>query len=149
MDDLTEKQRRFVEAYVGPAKGNATEAARLAGYTGSGDTLKVTGHRTLTNANVARAIGEMNDIVRSNAIATAEEVQSILTSIARGQGTEPHVLQSGEVVQAEPGFMTRRAAAMDLAKLRGYVAPTKSEVDVTGAPAITVYLPSNGRDAPT
>lgn len=26
---LTEKQRRFVEAYMGQAKGNATEAARL------------------------------------------------------------------------------------------------------------------------
>ena len=30
--DLTEKQRKFVEAYVGEAKGNATKAARLAGY---------------------------------------------------------------------------------------------------------------------
>mgnify|MGYP000100200540 CR=1 FL=1 len=28
----TEKQRRVVEAYMGEARGNATEAARIAGY---------------------------------------------------------------------------------------------------------------------
>ncbi|HET8522270.1 MAG TPA: terminase small subunit [Thermomicrobiales bacterium] len=29
---LTPKQRRFADAYLGEAKGNATEAARIAGY---------------------------------------------------------------------------------------------------------------------
>lgn len=32
MDGLTYKQRRFIEAYLGEARGNASEAARLAGY---------------------------------------------------------------------------------------------------------------------
>lgn len=31
-DGLTGKQRMFVDAYLGEAKGNATEAARIAGY---------------------------------------------------------------------------------------------------------------------
>lgn len=49
---LTPKQEKFVAAYVGPANGNATEAAALAGYSGDRDTLKVTGSRTLSNSNV-------------------------------------------------------------------------------------------------
>ncbi len=32
MKALTERERRFVEAYMGAAAGNATEAAKLAGY---------------------------------------------------------------------------------------------------------------------
>jgi phage terminase small subunit len=40
--ELTTKQRLFVEAFIGAANGNATEAARLAGYQGSDDTLRVT-----------------------------------------------------------------------------------------------------------
>lgn len=32
MYSLTTRQRRFVKAYVGKAEGNATEAARIAGY---------------------------------------------------------------------------------------------------------------------
>ena len=31
-DGFTEMQRAFLEAYIGPARYNATEAARRAGY---------------------------------------------------------------------------------------------------------------------
>lgn len=53
---LTEKQRRFVEAYMGRAQGNATEAARLAGYKGSDKTLRVVGSENLTKPYVFAAI---------------------------------------------------------------------------------------------
>lgn len=53
---LTEKQRRFVEAYMGEAAGNATEAARIAGYTGDDVTLRVTAHENLTKPNIREAI---------------------------------------------------------------------------------------------
>jgi phage terminase small subunit len=43
---LTLKQRRFVEAYCGEAAGNATQAAKLAGY--SSRTARSQGQRLLT-----------------------------------------------------------------------------------------------------
>jgi len=49
MNELTPKQRRFVEAYVGPARGNASEAALIAGYRGSPQTLRAVATKTSRN----------------------------------------------------------------------------------------------------
>jgi len=46
-DKLTLKQQLFVEAYLGEAKGNATEAARIAGYKGNEITLAAVGAENL------------------------------------------------------------------------------------------------------
>jgi phage terminase small subunit len=54
---LPEKRRRFVEAYLGEACGNATEAARIAGYQKPGQE----GHRLLKTADVSAAIGNMRE----------------------------------------------------------------------------------------
>ena len=54
VEKLTPKQRRFVEAY----KGNATEAARLAGYSGDDNVLGVTGYDLLRNPKIFHAIAE-------------------------------------------------------------------------------------------
>lgn len=51
---LSERERRFVEAYMGPAAGNATEAARLAGY--SAKTAGSQGSRLLKKANIRQAL---------------------------------------------------------------------------------------------
>lgn len=118
---LTHRQRAFVDAYTGAAIGNATEAARMAGYKGNDRTLAVTGAKNLTKPAVREAIRAAEMETRSRAIADREEIQELLTSIARGEGTEPHVLQSGVVVLAGPTFAVRAAAAMSLAKMRGYV----------------------------
>lgn len=53
---LTEKQRRFVEAYMGQAAGNATESARLAGYEGDSGTLRAIASENLTKPNIRAAI---------------------------------------------------------------------------------------------
>lgn len=50
--ELTTKQKLFCEFYVGAANGNATVAARMAGYKGSDETLRVTASRMLTKANI-------------------------------------------------------------------------------------------------
>lgn len=56
-DGLKPRHRLFVQAFVGPAGGNATRAARMAGYNDSHNgSLRVTAHRVLTNANVQAAI---------------------------------------------------------------------------------------------
>jgi hypothetical protein len=56
MGKLTEKQRRFVDAYLGEAAGNATKAARLAGYKGNDNTLASVGTENLRKPAIAEAI---------------------------------------------------------------------------------------------
>ena len=55
---LTLKQRRFIDAYLGPAFGNGTEAARVAGYRGNDATLAVIGSENLTKPKILKAIGK-------------------------------------------------------------------------------------------
>lgn len=53
---LTERQRRFVEAYLGEACGNGTKAAGIAGYSGTYGTLAVTANGLLKHPKVSAAI---------------------------------------------------------------------------------------------
>jgi phage terminase small subunit len=53
---LTDKEALFVAAYLGEAKCNGTEAARVAGFGGTSGALAVTAYRLLRNANVRSAI---------------------------------------------------------------------------------------------
>lgn len=70
---LTRKQQLFVEAYCGEARGNATEAARLAGYKGTAMTLGQVGAENLRKPQIAEAI-EQRD--RDNpSIPDADEIR--------------------------------------------------------------------------
>jgi phage terminase small subunit len=60
-DGLTLKQRRFIIAYLGVSNGNATDAARRAGYETDYDTLRSIGSENLTKPNIARVIARMLD----------------------------------------------------------------------------------------
>lgn len=78
MSDLTTKQRRFVEEYVGGANFNATEAARRAGY--SEKTAHATGWENLRKPEIAEAVQErLNELSM-----TAEETLKRLTDWGRG-----------------------------------------------------------------
>lgn len=66
---LTLKQQKFVDAYIGPAAGNATEAARLAGYKGSDTAMRVTGHDNLAKPNIALQITKHREKLELRAIA--------------------------------------------------------------------------------
>lgn len=82
MAELREKQRKFVDAYMGEAAGNATEAARLAGYKGNDVTLGQVGAENLKKPQILAAIEEIqND---SPLIASREERQQFWTSVMRG-----------------------------------------------------------------
>jgi phage terminase small subunit len=79
---LTEKQRRFVEAYMGEAAGNGTQAARLAGYAGTDLTLADVASSNLRKPDVAAAIAER--VADDPAISTRKERQAFLTAVQRG-----------------------------------------------------------------
>lgn len=85
---LTEKQRRFVEAYVGAACGNATEAARLAGYSGNDQTLRQMGFENLTKPDVATAVQKASKPIRTAAIMDQAERQALLTKFAQSDEEE-------------------------------------------------------------
>jgi len=53
---LSLKQSMFISAYLGEANGNATEAAKLAGYTGNRNTLKAMGQENLTKPYIKAEI---------------------------------------------------------------------------------------------
>ncbi|MEQ9499591.1 MAG: terminase small subunit [Deltaproteobacteria bacterium] len=56
LSDLTPHQQRFVQAYLGDAHGDTTEAARQAGYSGSDATLERTGASNLEKSKIRDVI---------------------------------------------------------------------------------------------
>jgi phage terminase small subunit len=77
--ELTERQRLFVEAYIGPAKGNAREAARQAGYSGDDNALSQRGYELIRNPKIAELIG----VRVQTAVMAANEVLSELSAVAK------------------------------------------------------------------
>lgn len=78
---LTTRQRRFIEVY----NGNATEAARIAGYEGDDNTLGVTGHELLRNPKIKAEIDKREEANLKSLIATREERQKFWTEVMKAQ----------------------------------------------------------------
>lgn len=76
---LTFKQQRFAEAFLGDARGNITEAARLAGYEGNSGQLTRTAQNLMSHPGVRRYLHE-----RSRKAMRADEVLGIIADHARG-----------------------------------------------------------------
>lgn len=83
IQELTLKQKRFVEAYLGEANGNATEAAAIAGYEGERKSLRVIGARNLKKPSVRLAIDERTQ--NDGSVATRTERQAFLTNVMRAE----------------------------------------------------------------
>lgn len=71
---LTLKQQRFIAAYLGEARGNATEAARIAGYAHP----MQAGHRLLRNDEIAARVKQHVE----ESFASADLVLAELTDVA-------------------------------------------------------------------
>lgn len=77
---LSERERRFVEAFMGKAAGNATQAAKLAGY--SKKTAASIGSRLLRKVKIQRALQQRVDA--DPAAATREQRQQFWTAVMNG-----------------------------------------------------------------
>lgn len=99
---LTERQRRFVEAYA--ACGNAMEAARVAGYS---DPNK--GRQLVTKSNVASAIAAQGERRTLAAIADRKERQTFWTQVARNRKVDmKHRLKASELLgKAKGDFLSK------------------------------------------
>ena len=128
---LTEKQRRFVEAYTGVANGVATQAARLAGYSGDDRALSVIGTRTLRITRVADAVEAIRERSRTKpSIMTREQRQDLLSKFAKDESLSKK---------------DRMRAIEILGKMQGDFIE-RLELSGSVETQVMVYLPSNGRD---
>lgn len=112
---LTEKQKRFVDYYI--ETGNATEAAKKAGY--KGNNLNRIASENLSKLDIQQYI---NDLVQSKdekRIAKQDEVLEYLTLVLRGQETEKIPVMGRdyfEMVDNTPSIKDRTKAAELLGK---------------------------------
>lgn len=102
---LTAKQQAFIEAYA----GNATDAARKAGYIGNDKTLGVTGSRLLANARVAAAINSRAAPARTSRVMEREELQAFWSDIVRDhEESMQNRLHAGDSLAKSHGmFLTK------------------------------------------
>ena len=78
---LTPRQKAFADYYI--ELGNATEAARRAGY--NGPNLNRIASENLTKLDIKQYIDERLDKIENKRIADAEEVLQYLTKVMRGE----------------------------------------------------------------
>ena len=121
---LTEKQRRWIDYYI--ETGNATEAARRAGYKAkSEESMRAIGAENLTKLHAI--VKEKLSAKEDARIAKQDEVLQYLTSVMRGSETEEVVVTEGvgegcslaRTVEKAVGAKERLKAAELLAKRYG------------------------------
>ncbi len=114
---LTEKQRRFVEAYLGEANGNATEAAVIAGYEGSRKNVRIIASRNLALPNVRIAIDERTK--DDGSIASREERQAFLSRVMRTEHSKMgDRLKAAELLSRMHGdFIEKHEVDMKVSRL--------------------------------
>lgn len=150
---LTDRQRRFAEAWIGEAKRNGTEAARIAGYSGTDAVLASTGSTVLHTPKVAEYIDQLLEGTIRESIAGPVELHEFLTATVRGKrcrapiitAAGPAMTDDGKLITKAPSATDRIAAARELAKMRGYYAPERQEIAHTGVQVIRIVMPDNGR----
>lgn len=80
---LTPKQKAFADYYI--ELGNATEAARRAGYKGNTKTLTVVASQNLAKHCIAEYIAERTAPTEAKRIATADEVMQFFSDVMQGK----------------------------------------------------------------
>lgn len=137
---LTEKQRRFIDYYI--EKGNATEAARLAGY----KQPHVQGAQNLSK--LRPYIDERLKELEEERIADAREVMRFLTAAMRGEIKEDVVvvesvgdfMSEARIVKKELSARDRIKAAELLAKRYGLLVD-RQQLDIQGSVQIVDDVP--------
>ena len=85
MAGLTLKQQRFADEYI--ISGNIEQSAVKAGYSRS--YARGNAHKLMANVSIKAYIDERLEVLNSEKVADQQEVMQFLTSIMRGEVTEP------------------------------------------------------------
>jgi len=97
---LSEKERAFVRAYTGPAKGVGTVAAKMAGYSHKGASVRAV--ELLARRSVRVEIQRLRAMAVQRAVATNEQIDLVLSGLLK-----------------HPDWKARAVAARELNKTRG------------------------------
>ena len=92
---MNDRQKAFAEYYIGC--GNATEAAKKAGY--SKKTAYSIGNENLKKPELKTYIEQQLERIHNEKTADAQEVLEYLTAVMRGEHTEQTLQLIGEGVQ--------------------------------------------------
>lgn len=126
---LTAKQSAFIDAYLGEAKMNATQAARIAGYK----------HPEAQGAENLRKLRPWIDEVmskrHSDAIATQEEIQQFFTAVVRGEVKEEVVSNNGKILEVPASTKDRLKAAECMGRAYGMFTERK---EISGTMDISI-----------
>lgn len=111
---ITDQQRAFADHYI--ETGNATEAARLAGY--SEKTAYSQGGRLLKHVEVSAYIQERMAQQDADRVATADEVVRFYSSVMRGEVKDSFGLDASlsDRLKAADSLMKRYAVGADREK---------------------------------
>lgn len=131
MEKLTPRQKAFADNYI--ESGNATEAARKAGYSPNGLNKRV--GRMMANDGIKAYIAERTKPTEDKRIATADEVMEFFTSVMRGA--------INDAFDLPPSLADRKDAAKELAK-RTWDVNNKSNTG--GGVVIVNNIPRNKSD---
>lgn len=110
---LTAKQSTFIDAYLGEAKMNAAQAARIAGYKHP----ETQGAENLRKLRpwIDKAMNERH----TEAIATQKEIQEFFTAVVRGEVKEEVVSNSGKILEVPASTKDRLKAAECMGRAYG------------------------------
>lgn len=117
---MTTKQKAFADYYI--ECGNATEAARKAGY--SEGTARQMGAENLTKPNISSYIESRLKSIEEGRMATGDEVMKFFTSVMRGEIRDAFGL--------DPSLQDRLNAAKELAKRTVDITARKEEFEDDG-----------------
>ena len=107
MPKFTQKQQRFIDAYMGEAAGNATEACRIAGYEGNDNVLGVQGYDNLRNPKIAAEIQRL--VEESPLIASRIDRQRFWTEVMYSEEVETKDrLRASEILGKSQGDFIER-----------------------------------------
>ncbi|NFO71987.1 terminase small subunit [Clostridium botulinum] len=133
---LTPKQKAFADYYI--ETGNATEAAKKAGY--KGKNLNRIASENLSKLDIKNYIDERMKQLENKRIAKANEVLQYLTRVIRGEETEEVVvtenigdfMSEAKTIKKEIGAKDRIKAAELLGKrYRLFVDKVEADVNQT------------------
>lgn len=113
---LTPKQQAFADYYL--ETGNATEAAKRAGYSES--TAQQIGSENLSKPLISAYIQERLDQIKSKNIATIDEVMSFYTKVMRGEEKDQFGLDASltDRIKAGQELVKRLSASSEAYKSR-------------------------------
>ena len=128
---LTPKQKAFADEYL--KCGNATEAAKRAGYKDS--SARQIGAENLTKPSISAYIAERQKQIDDSRIASAAEVQRFYSAVLRGEIKDQFGL--------EASLDTRMAAGRELMKRHERAEGQKTD---TGGIVIVNNIPRSGKE---